>query len=172
LVQRHGVADHQGTGSEAVRPYYLGLLAEAYLVMAQPTEGLSVLSEALEIVNEVEVHLYGAELYRLRGELLLCQARARAGRQGLGSGGSLLARIEESVCFEAEACYRQALEIARGQRTRMLELRAAMSLSRLWKHSGRGHQARQLLAGIYGWFTEGFEMTDLQDARARLEELT
>jgi predicted ATPase len=95
---RHGLADHRATGSEAARPYCLGLLAEAYKNMAQPAEGSNVLREALEIVHEAEVCFYAAELHRLQGELLLIQAAARDGWQSVTTEGSPVAGIEAHVC--------------------------------------------------------------------------
>ena len=92
-----------------------------------------------------------AELYRLKGELLLQHAVAQPG--------------------EAEACFQQALAVARRQQAKSLELRAAMSLGRLWQQQGRRTEARALLAPVYGWFTEGFDTADLQDAQILLEEL-
>jgi len=116
-----------------------------------------VLTEALVIVHKTGERYYEAELYRLKGELLL-----RSGAQGLRSG----------VQKEAEECFRQAIDIARRQGAKSLELRAVMSLSRLWQQQGKKGEARQLLAEIYGWFTEGFDTKDLQEAKALLEELS
>jgi predicted ATPase len=93
-----------------------------------------------------------AEAYRLQGALLLHQA------------------VADTV--HAEACFQQALTIAHRQRARSWELRAAMSLARLWQHQGKREEARELLAPIYGWFTEGFGTADLQEAQALLEELS
>jgi predicted ATPase len=94
---------------------------------------------------------YEAELYRLRGELLLAPS------------------IDNQA--EAETCFHQALDIARRQQAKSLELRAATSLSRLWQQQGKGAAARELLAPIYNWFTEGFDTADLRDAKDLLEEL-
>jgi predicted ATPase len=102
-------------------------------------------------VTKSAVRWWEAELYRLRGELLLQHAVAQPG--------------------EAETCFRQALDIARRQQAKSLELRAAMSLCRLWQRQGKRDAARQLLAEVYGWFTEGFDTADLQEAKALLEEL-
>ena len=110
-----------------------------------------MLAEALTLVNHTGERNYEAELYRLKGELLLQQA----------AGSS----------DEVETCFRQALDIARKQQAKSLELRAAMSLSHLWQHQGKNAEARQLLTEIYGWFTEGFDTADLQEAKALLEEL-
>ena len=95
---------------------------------------------------------YAAELHRLKGELLLLHAAPEVS--------------------QAETCFQQALAIARRQQAKALELRAAMSLSRLWQQQGKGDEARALLAPVYGWFTEGFDTADLQEAQALLEELS
>ncbi len=168
---RQGLAEHLATGSEVARPYYLGLLAEAYQHLAQPTEGLNVLREALASVHDAELCFYAAELHRLQGELLLLQAAAREGWPGVATAGWPVTGMEAPVCGAAEACYHRALEIARRQQAKMLELRAAMILSRLWRHTGQRQAALHLLAGIYDGFTEGFETAHLQEASALLEEL-
>ena len=107
-----------------------------------------------------------AELYRLKGELLL-----QSGDQGLTSGVLSADAGRQTREAEAEACFHQALDVARRQQAKSLELRAAMSLSRLYRRQGRQAEARPLLAETYGWFTEGFDTRDLQEARALLEEL-
>ena len=146
-----GLAFSRAAGIQAVLPYHLALLAEAYGKAGQGEEGLRVLAEALTMVNNTGERNYEAELYRLKGELLL--------QQGAESGN------------EAETCFRQALDIARHQEAKSLELRAAMSLSRLWQEQGKRVEACVLLAPIYGWFTEGFDTADLQEAKALLEAL-
>jgi predicted ATPase len=128
------------------------MLARAYAEAGRATEGLTTVAEALAIVKRSGERLYEAELYRLQGELLLHQP----------AGNSQ----------EAESCLRQALDVARGQQAKSLELRAAMSLSRLWQQRGKRDEARALLAPIYGWFTEGFDTADLQEAQALLEDLS
>jgi class 3 adenylate cyclase/predicted ATPase len=150
---RQGMAAYQATGAELWRPYWLALLAEAYGKAGQGEEGLAALAEALALVNNTEERMYEAELYRLKGELLF-QSR------------------QQSAVADAEECFRQAIDIARRQSATSLELRAVMSLSRLWQQQGKKDEARQLLAEIYGWFTEGFDTKDLQEAKALLEELT
>jgi len=140
-------------GAKGTDTCYLAMLAQGYWHSGQPEAGLTVLAEALAAVDQSGVRFYEAELYRLKGELLLAQA-------GKGHKGQ-----------EAEACFRQALAVARRQQAKWLELRAAISLSRLWQHQGKRAEARCLLAEIYGWFTEGFETSDLQDAKALLDEL-
>jgi class 3 adenylate cyclase/predicted ATPase len=156
-----GLATYRATGSEVARPYYLALLAEAYGYVEEPEEGLGMLTEALEAVHTMGGHYYEAELYRLQGTLVL---HARHPHSALEGGLSHAA--------EAEACFHQALTVARQQQAKALELRAAMSLARLWQQQGKRDAARELLAPIYGWFTEGFDTADLQEAKALLEELS
>ena len=113
-----------------------------------------MLAEALACAHTTGERCWEAELYRLKGELLL----------SLGEG-------EQERGGEPEECLRQALAIARRQQAKSLELRATMSLGRLWQRQGKGAAARQMLAEVYGWFTEGFDTADLQEARVLLEEL-
>jgi TOMM system kinase/cyclase fusion protein len=147
-----GMAACRTTGAEADRPYFLALVAEAYGRGKRYDEGLAMLEEALALVDQSEERYWEAEIHRLKGELLLARS------------------AENQV--EAEACWHQALEVARRQGAKSLELRAAMSLSRLWQQQGKRDDARELLAPLYGWFTEGFDTTDLQEAKALLEELS
>jgi predicted ATPase len=130
----------------------LALLAEGYDKAGQVAAGLDALHEALAMAECCGARQWEAELYRLKGELLLEQTVDHTG--------------------EAEACFQQALAIARRQQGKSFELRAAMSLSCLWQQQGKHAKARELLAEIYGWFTEGFETADLQEAKALLETLT
>jgi predicted ATPase len=152
IAQIHqGIAAYLATGGGATWPYCLALLAGAYGQVDQAEEGLSVLTEALTIVDKTGEGFYEAEVYRLKGELLLLQ--------------------DESSAAEAEGCFQRAIEIARQQSTKSLELRATMSLARLLAKEGRREQARMMLAEIYNWFTEGFDTADLKDAKALLDEL-
>ena len=146
-----GLAAHRATGAEVEKPYFLALMTEAYGKVGHPEEGLSVLIEALAVVENTGARYWEAELHRLKGELLLMQQKQKAS--------------------EAEACFQQARDIARRQQAKSLELRAAMSLSRLWQQQGKRKEARQMLSDIYGWFTEGFDTVDLQEAKDLLEEL-
>ena len=132
--------------------YYAALLAEAYRKTGQIFEGLNVVTEALSKVQQTGSRIYEAELYRIKSELLLSQT----------------VPTEE----QAEACFQNALKVARSQSAKSLELRAAMSLSRLWQRQGKKDEARKLLAEIYGWFTEGFGTADLQAAKNLLAELS
>jgi len=150
IVQiRHGLAAWRETGAEMLWRYFLGLLAEAHAKMGQVKEGLAVVAEALAAVPTTG-RFWEAELYRLKGELLL-KAEAEA---------------------EAEECFRQAIEVAQRQGAKSLELRATVSLGRLLQPQGKREEARRTLAAIYGWFTEGFDTLDLQAARDLLEELS
>jgi class 3 adenylate cyclase/predicted ATPase len=152
IAQIHrGLAALGATGVKVYRPYYLALLAEAYGRVDHAEEGLRVLAEALAMVDTTGERAPEAELHRLYGELLLRQAVLDVP--------------------QAEACYQQALAIARYQQAKSWELRAAISLSRLWQRQGKRDQARELLAPVYGWFTEGFDTADLQEAKALLEGL-
>src|SRR5262249_19226001 len=144
-------ASVQATGTAAGMPGYLAQLAEAYGQVGQMEEAMHLLAEALALVDTTGERQMEAELYRLHGELLLRQAVPEA--------------------QTAEACFQRALDVARGQQAKWWELRAAMSLARLWQHQGKRAAARELLAPIYGWFTEGFDTADLQEARALLDEL-
>jgi predicted ATPase len=134
-----------------------------------------VLAEALATLQNTGEGYYEAELYRLKGTLLLRQAAGGDVSRTIPAQGnteiSMLAEAEEPVLTEAEACFRRALDIARHQQAKSPELRAAMSLARLWQQQGKREAARGLLAPVYGWFTEGFDTADLQDARALLETL-
>jgi predicted ATPase len=148
---RQGIAARHAAGSVLHTPYYCTMLADACDHLGHPADGLQALAEAHTLVEQHDDHWWEAEVYRLRGALLLRQA------------GTPLA--------EAEACFQQALDVARRQEAKSLELRAAMSLARLWQHQEKRAEAHQLLAGIYAWFTESFDTPDLQEAKALLEEL-
>jgi DNA-binding winged helix-turn-helix (wHTH) protein/predicted ATPase len=149
---REGLAAVAVTGQELFRPLGLVLLAEAAGHVGQVEEGPRLLAEALTVVEAGGRGDLAAEAYRLQGEFLLRQAVPDAA--------------------QAEACFHQALVMARRQQAKSWELRTAMSLSRLWQRQGKRDQARELLAPIYGWFTEGFDTADLQEAKALLDELS
>jgi predicted ATPase len=131
-------------------PHYIALLARACEIAGQIKEGLTLLDEALEIVERTGEHSLATELNRLKGQLLL--------RHG--------------HCEAAEELYRKALKIAGEQGAKLWELRAATSLARLRRDQGRHAEARDLLAPIYDWFTEGFGTPDLKEAKALLGELS
>jgi len=174
---RQGMAGLRTVGQELGRPYFSALLAEAYRQGGQVAEGLNVLTEALAITHKTGECMHQAELYRLQGELLSSDERGtrndeRKTHKKAQSASSIhrsAFRTYHSV--EAEACFQKAVEIARRQSAKSLELRAAMSLSRLWQRQGKAKQAHKMLAGIYSWFTEGLDTKDLQEAKALLAEL-
>ena len=163
-----GLAAYRATGAESWQPYFLALLAEVYGKGGQPEEGLSVLSTALAQVDKTEERNYEAELYRLKGALMLQQFKVQGSQLKVKRGSEFEVRSSES---EAEECFLKAIEIARRQQAKSLELRATVSLARLWQRQGKYHAARNTLSEIYGWFTEGFDTADLQEAKALLEEL-
>jgi predicted ATPase len=158
-------------GAQVAQPYWLALWAEAYRRGGRPLEGLTALSEALALVEKHAERYYEAELYRLQGELLL-MLTASGGGVGAFPMESTAAEADPSALAEAEACFQKALAIARRKEAKSLELRAAMSLSRLWQQQGKRQEAYDLLAPIYGWFTEGFDTADLREAKALLDELS
>jgi predicted ATPase len=151
---RQAVAAWRAPGAELAVPYWLAMLAEAYLHGGQTEEGLRTVEEGLAVAHNTAQHFYAAELYRLQGEFL----------QQAASG-------MEQATDPAEACFLRAIEIAQHQQTKSHELRAVRSLSRLWWRQGKSEDARQRLAEVYGWFTEGANTADLQEAKVLLEEL-
>ena len=146
---RDGIAAYRATGAELYIPHHLAVLARAFDIAGQFDEAMSSLDDALRIVERTGERWFVAELYRYKGELQL--------RHG---------------CFvAAEEQYRRALGVAREQGARLWELRAAMSLARLRRDHGRHSAARELLAPVYGWFTEGFDTSDLKEAKGLLDAL-
>jgi predicted ATPase len=136
----------QLSGAEAPRPYVLSLLADAYIEAGRFDDGLSTLIEALIAADKNENRFYEAETHRLKGGVLL-------GR-------------DNPDPVEAQSCFERAIEVARKQSAKSLELRATMSLARLLGRQGRRDEARAMLADVYGWFREGFDTADLKDAKA------
>jgi predicted ATPase len=155
-LMRGGLDAQLATGASIFRPGFLCFLAEAYGIAGRFEEGLAAVAEATAIVEKTDERHDEARLYRLKGDLILR-------RSCIGA--------ELGVQTESEECFRKSIEIARQQEARSFELRAVTSLSRLWKQQGKKAEARQMLAEIYGWFTEGFDTADLKDAKALLEEL-
>jgi predicted ATPase len=170
IVQiRQGLAAWRAMGTETGRPRWLALLAEAYGKGGQTEEGLAVLAEALAFVDKTGQRLYEAELYRLKGQITLQKFQVSGFKFQVPNTQHLTPSTQAEV--EAEACFHKAIEVARQQSARSLELRATMGLARLWQQQGRQEEARQMLAEIYSWFTEGFDAADLQEAKALPEEL-
>jgi predicted ATPase len=156
-LMRRGLAAQLITGAGLFRPNFLCYLAEACRTAGRFDEGLAAVAEAIAIVEKTDERHYEAELHRLKGELVL----RRSG-----------AETELGVEREAEKCFRKAIEIAHRQEAKSLELKAVMSLSRLWQQQGKTTEARQMLAEIYSWFTEGFDTVDLKEAKALLEAMS
>jgi predicted ATPase len=148
---RQGIAAYRATEAPLLVAYYCTLLAEVSAHLGHPEDGLQALVEAHTLMEQQEERYWEAEVCRLRGVLLLRQPGASQA--------------------EAETWLQRALDIARRQEAKSLELRAAMSLSRLWQQQGKQAEAHALLAPIYGWFTEGFDTKDLQEAKVLLEAL-
>jgi predicted ATPase len=180
-----GIGAWRATGAETHRPYFLTLLAAAYGKVGQTEEGLTLLAEALTRVDNAEEREYEAELYRLRGELTLAQSgvqhlesRVKRGGKSKVKSGKLHVPSTQHLTpstqaeAEAETCFHKAIEIARRQQAKSLELRAVMSLARLWQSQGKQDEARQILAEIYSWFIEGFDTKDLREAKALIAELS
>lgn len=144
-----GLKKYAATGTKLVIPFYLTVLAEAYGAAAQPKEGLNRLGDAAKLVETTQERWAEAEMYRVRGSLLLSLGERAA--------------AEESYC--------EALAVARHQSAKFWELRAGIDLGRLWRDQGKCIEARELLMPIYEWFTEGFDVPVLRDAKALLAEL-
>ena len=157
---RRGLAEYLATESRVSEAHMVAMLAESYLRLGQADDGFTLVTETL--AEELDPsYFFQGELRRFKGERLFLLA-TRAGRADSVSGNAV-------HLAEVESCFHQALDIARCQEAKSLELRAAMSLSRLWQAQGRRDEARALLADVYGWFTEGFDTADLREARALLE---
>jgi predicted ATPase len=148
---QRGIVAKQATGAQLKVPYYLSLLAMAHARVGEPARAAPLVGEALERIEKTGERWFEAEAYRIKGEVVL--------------------RFADPDQAEADRCFRRAIEVARNQGAKLWELRAASSLARLWTKQGKRAQARDLLAPVYAWFTEGFDTADLKDARALLDEL-
>jgi len=148
---RQGIAAFRATGAALYVPYFCSVLADVAAHLGDTEDGLQALAEAHTLMEQHEERWWEAEITRLRGVVLLRQT----------------ATPQE----EAEAWLRRALDVARRQAAKSLELRAAINLSRLWQQQGKRAEAHELLAPIYSWFTEGFDTADFQEAKALLAAL-
>jgi len=149
---RQGIAAWRAAGGGVLVPYYCTLLAEVSAHLGHLEVGLQALAEAHTLVEQHDERYWEAEIHRLQGILLL--------------------RQPGTPPAEAEACFQRALDVARHQEAKSLELRAATSLARLWQQQGKGQEAHDLLAPVYGWFTEGFDTADLREAKALVDTLS
>ena len=146
-----GITAFRATGARTWIPHFLGLQAETYARANRIDDGLASVAEALALADKTEQHCWQAELNRIKGELLLAASTNNH--------------------TEAENCFSQALDIARRQQAKSWELRAAVSLGHLWRQQGKVEEAHKMLSEIYGWFTEGFDTSDLKEAKALLDDL-
>jgi predicted ATPase len=144
-----GISTYRSTGSTLYMPWYSSILARAYAELGQVDDAWRCVAEAMTAVETTKERWCEAEIHRMAGEIALMQLDAP----------------------KAQSFFEQALAVARQQQAKSWELRAAMSLARLWRDQGKPQQARELLAPVYGWFTEGFDTRDLKEAKALLEEL-
>ena len=149
---QQGLSTFQETGTKCFLPYFNALVAEAEVRMGHIEDGLRVLNQGLHMVNTTGERWWEAELHRQKGEFILLQSLERHS--------------------DAESCFNKAIDVARKQQAKSLELRAVISMSRLWQSQGKIEEARNLLSEIYNWFTEGFDTADLKDAKALLDELS
>jgi predicted ATPase len=163
---QQGLTPLRAQGAEMAWTTWQALLAQAYTSGGRIEEGLSAVAEGLRLVERNVERYWEAELYRLRGELLLTDERRTMNDERRTHKASSLPHAAE-----AEECLQQAIAIARQQHTKSWELRASVSLARLWQQQGKKAEAQQLLSEIYHWFTEGFKTKDLQEAKALLEAL-
>jgi DNA-binding winged helix-turn-helix (wHTH) protein/predicted ATPase len=159
---QEGLAMHREIGAEVLVPAFMALVAEVHEKLGRPAEGLSALTEALTVAQQSGQHYWEAEVLRLTGVLTL-QTKASP-RRAAGPRGA-------RVASDAESYFLRAIEVARRQRAKSFELRAATNLSRRWADKGNVREALVLLSGVYGWFTEGFDTADLREAKSLLEEL-
>jgi adenylate cyclase len=149
---RGAIADYRATGNEIHVPGFFSLLATLLLRHGAADEGLDVMADALAMADATGARLWDSDYYRLKGELLLAR--------------------DPTAGQEAEMAFRRATEIARGQNAKSWELRAAVSLGRLWQRQGKHQEAARVLAEIHGWFTEGFDTVDLMEAKSLLDRLS
>ena len=149
-LQTNAIMSNRTIGALLSVPLQLTMLAESYGNAGRPNEGLRQLEEAARLIEVTQVRMGEADLHRVRGELLISVGDPTA----------------------AEAAFQQAIAVAHQQNAKFWELRAATSLGRLWRDQGKRIEARDLLAPIYDWFTEGFDTPVLQDAKALLDQLT
>jgi predicted ATPase len=151
-VLTSALVDYRSTGATIYVPFVMSYFATAYARLGRHDHALDAIDKALSMVQSTKERWCEAELHRIKGELTLA--------------------LPDADQAAAQTFFEQALGIARLQQARSWELRAATSITRLWRDQGKLQQARELLAPIYGWFTEGFDTLDLKEAKALLEELS
>ena len=146
-----GLTAYRSTGATLCLPFYLSYLARAYAELGQFDDAWRCIGEAMTLIETTKERWCEAEVNRMAGEIAL--------------------KSPEPDAAKAEAYFERALAVARQQQAKSWELRAAMSMARLWRDQGKRDEARELLAPVYGWFTEGFDTLDLKEAKALLDEL-
>jgi class 3 adenylate cyclase/predicted ATPase len=146
-----GLSAHRSMGTTFLQPFFLSLMALVHTALGQSSEASRCIDEAMTIIKKSEERWFEAEVNRIAGEIALM--------------------APEPDAAKAQECFEQALAIARAQQAKSWELRAAMSMARLWRDQGKQDAARELLAPVHGWFTEGFDTLDLKEAKALLDEL-
>lgn len=191
-----GLAQYRATGSRVVLPHFLSLLAEMYGQQGQVEEGLKIISEAIQLTETNFDRFWAAEVYRIKGELTLQQFQVSSAKFQVQTrqkakikrergtrdwrletsptspqASSLKPLAPSGAVREAEECFHQAIEIARQQEAKSLELRAVLSLAQLWRSQGKKTESQTMLGEIYGWFTEGFDTADLREAKQLLAAL-
>jgi len=171
LQMQQGLTARQTAGAELAQPYFLALQAEIYGKLGKTEQAMTFLSDALAAMSVSEEHRLEAELYRLKGQLVL-ESRVQSPESENPSPQHPAPSTQVAGEQEAEGCFLKAIEIAQKQQAKSLELRATVSLARLWQNQGKHQAARNTLSEIYNWFTEGFDTKDLQEAEALLEELS
>lgn len=155
-----GVAARQSVGARCSLPGILGVLAEAQAKAGDAKAGLTTLAKALALVEETDERYFEAELHRLRGVVLSTKSMQDGDAEAIAS------------LRQAESSFQHAIELARRQQAKSWELRAAISLARLWQQQHRTDEARQVLTQVYDWFSEGFHTPDLIEAQTLLDELS
>jgi len=161
---KKALQDYRATSAHNLLPVFLSFLAEALSRCGKSEAAFASIAEALRLSETTLEVCWEAELYRVKGELTL--------QQQFKVQSSEFKVPKPHAEAEAEACFLKAIEIAHQQEAKLLELRAVMSLSRLWQQQGKQHAARNILSKIYGWFTEGFDTKNLQEAKTLLQELS
>jgi len=146
-----GIAAYRATDAQTWLPFLLALQAETYARARRIEDGLTTVAEALELTERTAERCWQAEVNRIKGELLLASS--------------------SDSYADSESCFSRALDIARRQQAKSWELRTAINLARLWDQQGKVNEARKMLGGTYGWFTEGFDTSDLKEAQALLDDL-
>jgi predicted ATPase len=158
-LMRRGLGTYWATGAMVARSGSLYTLAEGCGQVGQTEEGLRLIAEGFIMVKRNGEHAWEAELYRVKGDLLLKKSAARS------------ASLATDLQAEAERCFLKAIAVSQGQRAKLHELRALLSLVKLWRQQGREQEAYERLSALYAWFTEGFDAADLREAKELREEL-